>query len=507
MTGASRMRSWFIVACLIASAVRAASEQPAIRVGSKAFTESLILGEMITQLARDAGAAAVHKRALAGTRIAFAALESGELDVYPEYTGTITEEILAGQDIRDLPSLRRTLADREIVMSAPLGFNNTYVLGMRDDLAAQRHIRSISDLRRHPELRFGFSNEFMNRSDGWPSLQSRYHLPQKKVRGLQHDLAYRGIADGDLDLIDLYSTDAEIDYYNLRRLEDDLGHFPAYHAVILFRADLIERRPDVVAAIRRLEGALNEQHMVALNARAKLEKVSARQVAADFLEVRFGIAATQITTGPVARLARHTWEHLFLVGVSLSMAIAVAVPLGIIAAQTERRGQLVLGLTGIVQTIPSLALLVFMIPIFGLGAAPAVAALFLYSLLPIVRNTCTGLRDIPASLLEAADALGLPRRARLLRVELPLAASAILAGIKTSAVINVGTATLGGFIAAGGYGQLIFDGLTLDNMSLVFQGAIPAAVMALGVQGLFDIADRIVVPRGLRLPPAATADA
>ncbi len=155
-----------------------------------------------------------------------------------------------------------------------------------------------------------------------------------------------------------------------------------------------------------------------------------------------------------------------------------------------------------VQTIPSLALLIFMIPLFGIRERPAIAALFLYSRLPIVRNTYAGLHDIPLHIRESAVALGLPRLARLRLVELPMASRAILAGIKTSAVINVGTATLGGYIGAGGYGQPIFTGLRLDDMGLILQGAIPAAVLALAAQGLFEIAERFWVPKGLRLKAA-----
>ena len=132
-----------------------------------------------------------------------------------------------------------------------------------------------------------------------------------------------------------------------------------------------------------------------------------------------------------------------------------------------------------------------MIPWLGIGAKPALVALFLYSLLPIVRNTATGLRDIPVSLRESAEALGLPARARLLRIELPMASRSILAGIKTAAVINVGTATIGALIGAGGFGQPILTGIRRDDLSMIlFEGAIPAALLALAVQGAFDLAER-----------------
>jgi len=474
-----------------------------VTVGSKAFTENVILGEVVTQLAGSSGAAAEHRRELGGTQVLWNALRRGEIDAYPDYTGTIREEILAGRAIRDDAMLRQALEEQGIHVSAPLGFNNTYALGMKEQLAEQLGIRAISDLRRHPELQFGFSNEFMERGDGWPSLRDRYQLPQRDVRGLDHDLAYRGLDSGAIQVIDLYSTDAEIRYYALRALDDDLRHFPAYEAVLLYRADLMGRAADALAAIRRLEGRISAAGMIEMNARAKLERVPEARVAADFLATNFNVASDVAEQTSQDRFFQNTRAHLFLVAVSLTAAILIAVPLGVVAAKLPRAGQAILAIVGIIQTIPSLALLVFMIPLLGIGDAPAIVALFFYSLLPIVRNTYTGLHDIPPSLRESAAALGLPGGARLWRVELPMASRAILAGIKTSAVINVGTATLGALIGAGGYGQPIFTGIRLDNIGLILEGAVPAALLALLVQGLFEVFERVLVPKGLRLKPAA----
>jgi osmoprotectant transport system permease protein len=185
--------------------------------------------------------------------------------------------------------------------------------------------------------------------------------------------------------------------------------------------------------------------------------------------------------------------------VSLTLAIAAAVPLGVLAFRRPRLGQAILAVVGVIQTIPSLALLVFMIPLLGIGAVPATVALSLYSLLPIVRNTHAGLASIPGAVRESAEALGLSPAAILRLVELPMAGGSILAGMKSAAVINVGTATLGALIGAGGLGQPILTGIRLDDVGLVLEGAVPAALLALLVQGLFDLAERALVPRGLRL--------
>jgi len=318
---------------------------------------------------------------------------------------------------------------------------------------------------------------------------------------MDHDLAYRGLDSGSIDATDLYSTDAEIAYYRLCILEDDLRYFPVYDAVFLYRADLERRAPGFISALKGLEGRISESRMVRMNARAKLEKVHESRVAADFVFENLSITAGVHEETAVERLKRHTAEHLSLVGISLFAAIICSVPLGIMAAKHQRTGQVVLGIAGIIQTIPSLALLVFMIPLMGIGGPPAIVALFLYSLLPIIRNTFTGLHDIPSDIRESAEALGLSAVARLRLVELPMASRSILAGIKTSAVINVGTATLGALIGAGGYGQPILTGIRLDDVGLILQGAAPSAVLALVVQGLFELAERIFVPRGLRLKP------
>jgi osmoprotectant transport system permease protein len=473
--------------------------EPEVWIGSKTFTESVVLGELIAHLARTAGGAPIHRRQLGGTRVLWHALLAGEIDVYPEYTGTLSQEILAGEGLTSEAEIREALAARRILMSQPLGFNNSYAIGMREDQAARRGIVKISDLRRFPGLVFGFGNEFMDRADGWPSLRQRYGLPHGHVRGLDHDLAYRGLESGDIDVTDAYTTDAEVSYYGLRLLEDDLGHFPVYNAVIIHRADLERRAPAVVAAIKRLEGLIGDVEMARMNARVKLDRESETRVAADFLQANLGIAAETNAETWIERLWHNTLAHLGLVAISLSAAVVIAIPLGIVAARRERIGQVILGVVGIVQTIPSLALFVFMIPLLGIGGPPAIMALFLYSLLPIVRNTHAGLHDIPLDIRESAMAVGLPPSARLRLIELPMAGRAILAGLKTSAVINVGTATLAALIGAGGYGQPILTGIRLDDIGLILQGAVPAAVLALMVQGLFEGAERLVVPKGLRL--------
>jgi osmoprotectant transport system permease protein len=477
-------------------ALPAWAQSKPVRIGSKQFTESVILGEIARLGARDAGIDAMHRRELGGTAILWKALQQGDIDAYPEYTGTLTQELLKGVPANaDIATLRAKLKPLGIGITDSLGFDNTYAIGMRADEAARLDIKRISDLRGHPNLRFGFSNEFMERGDGWPGLQRAYALPQTRVSGMDHALSYRAVASGAVDATDLYSTDAEIPYYHLRTLVDDRHYFPRYEAVYLYRLSLTQSSPAFVAVLQKLAGRIDEHTMRAMNAAVKLDGRSDSAVAADFL----GTHVEQGRRGLWQRLRQRSAEHIKLVAISLGLALLLAIPLGILAARRRRLGQLVIGATGILQTVPSLAMFVFMIPLLGIGTWPAVAALFLYSLLPIVRNTHAGLVGIAPELRESAAALGLPPRVRLRRIELPLALRSILAGVKIAAVINVGTATLAALIGAGGYGQPILTGIRLDSIPLILEGAIPAAVLALLVQGLFELIERWLTPRGLRL--------
>ncbi|MDB4969360.1 MAG: amino acid transporter substrate-binding protein [Myxococcales bacterium] len=471
-----------------------------LAVGSKKFTESVLLGELATRLIADGGVAVRHEAQLGGTRVLWDALLAGRIDVYPEYTGTLCQELL--HSACDRATLERALAERHLVMTPSLGFADGYALAARSEVAARLHLARISDLAAHPELRLGFSEEFMARGDGWPALRARYRLPHKDVRGMDHDLAWRGLDAGTLDVIDAYSTDAEIGYYRPTLLTDDLGHFTEYQAVLIHRDTLL---PAARAALARLFGAITASEMIAMNARAKRDKVPEARIAADFAAAHFGLAAVTAPDGVALRVWRRTVEHLTLVALSVAAAIVVGIPLGIVAARRRRLRRIILGGSGLLQTIPSLALLVFMIPLFGIGTAPALVALVVYSLLPIVRNTVAGIDGIAPPLRESAAALGLTSWERLRLVELPLAMPSILAGVQTAAVIAVGTATLGALIGAGGYGQPILTGIRLDDTRLILEGAVPAALLALLVQGLFDGVERLLVSRGLRLRPRADA--
>jgi len=472
-----------------------AADDPAT-IGSKKFTESYVLGEIARLMLTDAGIPAEHRQGMGGTIILWQALRGGQIDTYPEYTGTIAQEILKSDQRLDIQQIENALGKIGIGMTKPLGFNNTYALVMRRDRAQQLGVHTISDLQNHPKLKIGFTHEFLDRQDGWRPLEAEYQLNPRNVTGIDHALGYAALASGSIDVKDAYSTDAKIVENDLVTLEDDRRFFPRYDAVFLFR--LVLPSP-AIAALRKLEGTIDEQRMIRLNAEAERTKNYA--LAASLYFDGGARSTTSLGESFPHKLARWTLRHVELAGFSLLLSVIVGIPLGIVASRGGAVGHVILGFAGIVQTIPSLALLALLVPLpfFGISARTAIAALFLYGLLPIVRNTATGLQDIAQSIHDSAIALGLESRARLRKIYLPIASRSILGGIKTSAVINVGTATLAALIGAGGLGEPILSGLNLNDHATILEGAIPAAILALVVQWIFDFLDRILIPKGLRL--------
>jgi osmoprotectant transport system substrate-binding protein/osmoprotectant transport system permease protein len=488
---------------------------PSVVVGAKNFTEGTILAELMAQvLEAHAGVRVERRYNLAGTKVAFDALHTGGIDLYAEYTGTGLRDILGdAAPVRDaaeaLARVSAAFAERyELAWLAPFGFNNTYVLMMRRELAQQLGIATLSDVARHP-LRYGMSHEFLERKDGLQAVQQAYALQIGSLVGMEHDLAYRALAEGAIDVSDGYSTDAKIVTENLAVLRDDKHFFPPYEGAPLVRRDLIARLPRAIEALALLAGRIDDDTMRRLNHQVEGENRSPAEVASTFL-IAHGL--TQQAVGAPARartILAVLWQrrevtieltarHLVLTGTAELLACLVAIPLGIGASRRPRLAAVALTTAGVLQTIPSIALLAFMLPVFGIGAKTAIAALFLYGLLPILRNTITGLRGVDQRIIEVGLGLGMTPRQLLWQVELPLATPVVLAGVRTSTVINVGTATLAAFIGAGGLGDPIVTGLTVTDINLILSGALPAALLAVVVDGLLAGVERWVTPRGLR---------
>lgn len=495
-----RLKNALTILSLISILGACDSVRTAVVVGSKAFTEGYLLGEMVAQKLEADGEVVSRRLGMGATGILYQALVSGEIDLYPEYTGTIAEAILNRPDLKSFNEIQNALAAKGLVMSQPLGFSNTYALAVTREAAAKHGLKTLSDLAKAaPALKAGFSHEFINRADGFKPLSRAYGIAfGGPTHSMQHTLAYEAIANRVVDVIDVYTTDAKIDSLRLVVLEDDKNFFPKYEAVILASRSFVEDNWAIWEKLNALSGTLSEARMRALNAAVDLE----RRPFAHVISLNRGQDASTLTPDrPFNRIFRRTKEHLLLVTVAVGVAVIAGIPLGVLATRSAALGQVILLISGLVQTIPSLALLCFLIPLFGIGTYPALVSLCLYGLLPVVLNTFSGIRAIDPKLAEMSRALGIDSRRRLTRLELPLASRSIMAGIKTSAIITIGTATLAALIGAGGYGAPILSGLATNNMGLILTGAIPAAVMALLAHGLFELSERLIVPKGLRKHP------
>jgi osmoprotectant transport system permease protein len=505
---------WFIMA-VHALPVLATDK---IVVGSKNFPESRLLAEMFARVIEEHTGIAVERRFnLAGTQVCFSALRSGAIDVYPEYTGTGLVTLLGRQPrggaTDTLNEVRREFTERwDLVWLPPLGFENAYELAVPREVAERHGLKTISDLVPiAPELTAGLGYEFIERDDGLRGLREVYGLAFAEVRAMQQALKYQAAAEREIDCLDVYTTDGRLLLADLVVLADDQDFFPPYSAAPLARADTLRRHPEMGNALATIANAFDETRMRELNFRVQEGGESIESVARDALEA-LGLppasaAGEAETPGPSLPgylwshrtvLGRQSLRHLQLTVLALGLGILVAVPLGMALERRREWAEPVIRLVGVTQTIPSIAILAFMIPLLGIGFRPALTALWIYSLFPILRNTFTGLRDASPDAVAAGHALGMTGRQLLLWIRLPLAVPLILAGVRTSAVLIVGTATLAAFIGAGGLGEPIVAGLQLADSRMILSGAIPAALLAVAVDLALGLVERGLTPRGVR---------
>ncbi len=480
---------------LILGSYQHATAAEKITVGGKVFNEGYILSEIIAQLLEDNGYEVTRTFGLGGTLVCSNALKAGEIDVYPEYTGTISEAIL-DEPVNSDGELQTALAAMGLKTLKSFGFNNTYALTMKRDLSNRLGIHKISDLKEHLGLKLVLSHEFLNRTDGWINLKDVYQLDFEPV-GIQHGLAYNAIDEGAIDITDSYSTDGDMERYALVLLEDDLDFFPEYNALPLVRNDFPEAAAKI---INRVENKIDEEQMIKMNAQVVNRNMTFAEVATEFLVANALIKNDRDApdNGLISRLLVNTTTHIKLTFIALSFGCLFGLSLAFIIYRSVRISRIVIYISGLLQTVPSIALLALMIPIMGIGQYPAIIALFLYSLLPILRSAITALTTIDPILRNVSAAIGMTKMQQLRHVLFPLALPNILAGVKTAAVICIGTATLAAFIGAGGLGEPIVTGLALNNTNLILQGAIPAACLAILVELLFELLEKMVIPEHMR---------
>ncbi|MFQ6673160.1 MAG: glycine betaine ABC transporter substrate-binding protein [Fidelibacterota bacterium] len=477
------------------SGLEFALERPVV-VGSKPFTESYVLAELLSQIIEVTTPYRVTRRfGLEGTYACFGALRKGDIDVYPEYTGTGALTILKSSDEKDqeIGVLKQKFENvYRITWLEPFGFNNTWALVIPEALAQERKIYTYSQLARQAGLRAAFTHEFLQRQDGWQGLQETYGFDFKDVKGIRHHLAYEALEAGKIEVTDAYSTDGEIVQQSLRVLEDDRHFFPQYLGAPVVRQQTLRDFPGLEKALNTFAGRIDNATMQQLNLLAREAGETYPAVVSQFLS-QHGIQGAPLEKRG-ATILRHTGRHLFLTGLAVVAAILFGVPGGIWMSRSRRVAGTLMSFANVVQTIPSIALLGALIPLLGIGFKPAIVALFLYSILPILRNTFTGITDIPRSLTEVADAQGLTSKQKLVYLELPQAVPVMLAGIRTSTVICVGTATLAAFIGAGGLGEPILTGISLNDTRLILSGAVPAALLALVLDFLLHKAEGLLNP-------------
>lgn len=487
---------WFFL-FLIFSGIAWSQE---ISIGSKTHPESRLLAEIIAQTIEQNTDLKVRRRyGLGGTLICFEALQTGEIDIYVEYTGTVLSAILKksyeGQSAEETYDyIAKEIKEKFKLAAGPtMGFSNSYVLITDRKLG----LKNISELQNRTDLKYGFSNEFIKREDGFLGLNKHYNLQLPTPHGLEHGLAYKALAEGQIDVTDAYSTDGRLMEYNFQLLQDDQYFFPDYSAFPFVRQSTINQHPEIMEVLTLLENILDEKKMQELNHRYEIDKESPAVIAFDFLSSQ-NIVTKKPEITATHPLIRQTLEHIRLTFIATLLAILFAVPLGIFITFRKKIAAFILSVTGIIQTIPSLALLGFMIPLFGIGFTPAIIALFLYALLPIVRNTYTGLQATDPILIEAGRAMGMTQKQILFKIRLPLAIDLIMAGIRTALTINIGTATLAAFIGAGGLGESIITGITLNDNSMILRGAIPAAILAIIADQAMALVEKSVRPKGIK---------
>ena len=497
-----------------------------IVVGSKNFEESRLLAEMFAQLLESRTHLQVERRlGLAGTQVCFEALKKGAIDVYPEYTGTglvsiLGEKAQGGPD-QTLNRVRAEFLRRwNVWWLAPLGFENSWEIAVPRELAEREHLDTITDLARvSKRLHVGFGHEFVGRDDGLLGLQKVYGLEFAKIDHLQQAIQYQAARQRSIDALDVYSTDGRLILYNLKVLRDDRRFFPPYEAAALVRGETLKRHPEVGAILGLLAGSLSEDAMRAYNLRLQEKHESEVTVARDALRAiglvvpesrppRPQVAQARLPRlrlepapgprppgppapralggGPVPRRAdRHPPRPL--AGAPPALGRNGDPPAGAPADHTLPRPPRLHEQSRLLQ---------------GWGPSPPSWPLWIYSLFPIVRNTYSGVRDADPKAVEAATALGMTPGQILRQIRLPLAAPVVMAGLRTAAVITVGTATLAApFIGAGGLGEPIVTGLQLADRAMILSGAIPAALLALAVDAALGVVEKSLRPAGLERAP------
>ena len=443
-----------------------------ILIGAKKFTEGNISAHIVSQLISriDPSQKTRVLENLGGTGIVTAAIKSKEVDIYVDYTGTL---------INSFKSDRRRLEDdllkEGIYLGPELGFNNSYGLAVGPKSSRLK----ISDIKESD--RIGVSHEFYKRKDGYESLKDHYGFNITPT-AVEHSLLYNSLSSDHLDIIEVYTTDAKIRKNNLRVLKDDKKFFPRYDAVVLVNKEFMEDNAELVDSLfTEIEKNIDNNKIMNANYLVEEQGLTYAQAAGHVTKTHVDGSSNELLD-----ILPYFLDHFKYLIITVILCVVVGVPLGAISAKSKKMEKWIVGTVSVLQTIPSLALLVFLIPIFGLGEVTTLIALVLYGLLPIVKNTYNGVKNIPTELIEFSDLIQMSKLQKLFIIELPLAKEEILTGVRITSVMTVGLTVIASFIGAGGLGMLIVTGLSLNDTDMILRGAIPSALMALVIEFFFQ---------------------
>ncbi len=502
-----------------------------ITIGSKEFTEQLILGNMMKVLLEDNGFKVDDRIGLSGTMINHRALINDEIDVYMEYTGTAYIVILEKKEVVHDPQEVYEIVKKEykekwnLVWLDRARFDNTNALLMKKERAVELGIKTISDLasivKTDPnQLSFATNAEFFSRPDGLREMEKHYNFrfPDNNIKKMGIGITYLALNEDSVDVALGFSTDGNIRKFDLMILEDDKKFFPIYNPAPVIRSEVIEMYPTVENILNQIGPRLTTTEMIEMNYGVDIDGENPERVARQWLEDEGLLGVSGLHQQPKSRsaiespssfvlsfqdqarlLAVKIVEHIKVSFISVGIAVGTGLGLGIAITLFRNKAfsNGVINIAIIIVTIPSVAMFGFMVPIFGIGITPSIIALVLYAQLPILRNTYTGLTTIRSEILDAAEGIGLSKLEMLFKIRFPIAFPVIMAGIRTSIVFTIGLATIAALIGAGGLGDLIFQGIQQSNTQLILVGTIPVALLAVFTDiGLKKVEDRLT-PRGM----------
>lgn len=445
-----------------------------IKIGAKKFTEGNISAYLILQELKK-----INKNLdievlenLGGTGIVTSAIKNKKIDIYIDYTGTLVNSFQT-----NYKNLEQTLYSHNIILGPNLGFNNSYGLAVK----ANNSISRISEI--SLKHRVGISHEFFKRNDGYKYLSKAYDLQNVPVT-LEHSLLFQSLNSESLDVIEVYTTDAKILKNNLKVLSDDRDFFSRYDAVVLVNVEFYNKNKKMIDKLfTNIKERFTNKDIIEANYLVEIDGLRYDEAAGKLSGVKL---LAKKKENVFFEILPYFLEHLKYLVITIFLCVLIGIPIGGFAAKSKAFERVSMTLISIFQTIPSLALLVFLIPLFGLGELTTIIALTLYGLLPIAKSTHSAISNIPKELSEFSDLIRMSKIQKFLLVEIPLAAPEILTGIKITSIATIGVTVIAAFVGAGGLGTLIVTGLSLNKTSLILKGAIPSALMALIVELFFQ---------------------